>query len=303
MVELETVDDNLESEGVEFVWCSDHDAIDEYGLKAWPSLVFFDRGVPVVYPGNLQNDDTILGWITRELQLEGLPEVRPAVLDSLLDRLEFVVVVYLEKEGRIPESLGEVAEEAKMHDIVFVSASDPRLVSRLGVDELPTLVYYENNIPFLYSGRLDDGESLLAWLVRQRNMAFIEEVRDPMLEEIVEENEFVAVLFMGPCTEDEESEEVCARVLEQLEKIDSGLDEFGIVLVRTHDLGKAGEMWISRFPALVYFRNGEPLRFPGRLENSLSVFRWLTSEKTLNVPGKILRVNALMLGKDIRSSS
>ena len=304
MAELETVDDNLESEGVEFVWCSDPDAIDEYGLRVWPSLVYFARGVPVVFAGNLRSDDTILGWITRELQAEEeMPEVRPAVLDSLLDRLEFVAVVFHdgdpeERALRQRRALAEVAEEAKMHDIVFVSCSDPRLLARLGVDgELPALVYYENNIPSLYPGRLDDGGGLLAWLVRQRNMAFIEEVRDPMLDEIVEENEFVAVLFMGPCSEDEEVEETCARVLDNLEEVDSRLDEFGIVLVRTHDLGRARELWISRFPALVYFRNGEHVRFPGRVENSLAVLRWLTSEKTINVPGRILKVNALMLGK------
>ena len=33
--ELETVDDNLESQAVEFVRCSDAEALDEYGLQAW----------------------------------------------------------------------------------------------------------------------------------------------------------------------------------------------------------------------------------------------------------------------------
>lgn len=33
VAELETVDDNLESEAVEFVWCAEREAIAEYGLK------------------------------------------------------------------------------------------------------------------------------------------------------------------------------------------------------------------------------------------------------------------------------
>ncbi len=61
MGELETVDDNLESEAVEFVWCPERGAIDGYGLKAWPSLVLFRRGVPVVFAGNLQVSGRGLG--------------------------------------------------------------------------------------------------------------------------------------------------------------------------------------------------------------------------------------------------
>ncbi len=104
--------------------------------------------------------------MTKELQDEGgaIPEVRSAVLDSLLDRLEFVAVVYYDRSlapGRVgpvepySSALEAAAEEARMHDINFVLASDPRLVAALGSSaELPALVYYENNIPFVYSGRL-----------------------------------------------------------------------------------------------------------------------------------------------------
>ncbi len=310
--ELETVDDNLESEAVELLWCADREAIDRYGLKVWPSLVFFDRGVPVTFGGNLRNDDTILGWITKELQDEDIVHVGASVLDSLLDRLEFVAVIYFEKrdgddvklQGSVAAAAREAAEEAKMHDINFVLVSDSTLLSRLGVDDLPSLVYYENNIPFLYPGRLDDKDQMLKWLIKQRNTASIEEVKDAMLAEIVEENEFVAVLFLGLCAEDEdeddEEDSACSRVVSNLEKIDSGLDEFGIVLVKTHDLGIAHELWLSKFPSLVFYRNGEYVRYPGRVDNSLAVFKWLTSEKTLNIPGKILTVNGLMLGKMVR---
>ena len=54
--ELETVDDNLESEAVEFVRCSERTALSEFGLNMWPSLVYFRRGVPSYYYGDLKND-------------------------------------------------------------------------------------------------------------------------------------------------------------------------------------------------------------------------------------------------------
>ena len=46
LAELETVDDNLESQAVEFVRCSDAEALDEYGLQVLPSLVHFEHGIP-----------------------------------------------------------------------------------------------------------------------------------------------------------------------------------------------------------------------------------------------------------------
>ncbi len=52
-----------------------------------------------------------------------------------------------------------------------------------------------------------------------------------------------------------------------------------------------------RFPALVFYRNGEHVRYPGRVGGATAVLKWLTSEKTINVPGVILKVNELMLGE------
>ena len=66
---LETIDDGLDAEEVEFVRCSDDDIIDEFGLSMMPSLVYFEAGIPTVYDsGDLKNHDAILGWITTELR-------------------------------------------------------------------------------------------------------------------------------------------------------------------------------------------------------------------------------------------
>ena len=70
------------------------------------------------------------------------------------------------------------------------------------MEESPALVYYENNIPFLYKRNLKYEEGLLRWLVEQRNTASVEEVTDEMLDEVLDENEFVAVVFLGLCREE-----------------------------------------------------------------------------------------------------
>ena len=98
---LETVDDNLETEAVEFVRCNDKSVAKEhFGLKMWPALVHFDRGVPVVYNGDFLNDDAILGWITNELKDVEIIHVNDqTVREKLLKRLEFVAVLFYEPVG------------------------------------------------------------------------------------------------------------------------------------------------------------------------------------------------------------
>ena len=66
---LETIDEGLDAEEVEFVRCSDDDIINAYGLSMIPTLVYFESGIPSVYEsGDMKNHDAILGWITRELR-------------------------------------------------------------------------------------------------------------------------------------------------------------------------------------------------------------------------------------------
>ena len=95
--------------------------------------------------------------------------------------------------------------------------------------------------------------------MEQRNAASIEEVTDEMLDEVLAENEFVAVVFLGLCREDEDDDAdevgLCRKVTEGLETVDGLLDEHGIVMVATSELDRARELWISKFPAIVYFRD------------------------------------------------
>ena len=68
-------------------------------------------------------------------------------------------------------------------------------MAELDSDESPLLVYYENGIPNLFTGNLMDEKSVFSWLVAQRNANGIEDVSDGLLRKVIEDNEFVAVLF------------------------------------------------------------------------------------------------------------
>merc|ERR1711915_279530 len=274
IVELETIDDNLDEEEVEFVKCSEPNAQRDYGLTQVPALVFFENGVPEVYPGDLKNDDETLAWISMELSKQEIEEVNPAILSYLMDSSDFLAVFYYQKDARrdsnILARLENIDDDCKLNDINFVKVGDEKEVAKLGMDESPVLVYYENGIPNLYDGSLGDEKAVLEWLVVQRNSASIEDV-------------------------------TCELVREELEKIDHILDDHGIVFVATHELEVAKENKIKRFPALGLFKNEEFIKYDGDLTQEIAVLRWLTSEETLDIPEKIEEVNEIMLSKRIKS--
>lgn len=62
---------------------------------------------------------------------------------------------------------------------------------------------------------------------------------------------------------DKQNCHICDEILEGLEKIDDECDVFGIHLVKIQDPQLAKRYSIKTFPALVYFRNGNPLLFEG----------------------------------------
>ena len=130
-----------------------------------------------------------------------------------------------EEDLKKVDEFSSLEEEAKLHDLVLVLVKDAQL----------KLVYYENKIPSLYRGDFN-AEKILAWLISERNSNSIEFVTEEMIQEdLLHEDNFVAILFLGICYNEEEDFNVCEETLEALETIDGELDEFGIDLVQTED--------------------------------------------------------------------
>ena len=76
-------------------------------------------------------------------------------------------------------------------------------------------------------------------------------------------------LFVVAGEECDEGEE-CHRILKELENIDDETDDLGIQFVTTDDLKVAKKYGINKFPAIVLFRNGEPLVYDGQTLPSIS---------------------------------
>ena len=97
-------------------------------------------------------------------------------------------------------------------EIDFVKVSDADEAKEYGIDTLPTVLYFENRIPSVYDEDLNDENALLEWLIEQKTTDTIEKVTEEILEFLIEDEEYLAVFFSGPCEEDDP----CDDILEEL---------------------------------------------------------------------------------------
>lgn len=84
--------------------------------------------------------------------------------------------------------------------------------------------------------------------------------------------------------------------------VDDECDVFGIHMVKIQDPQLAKRYSIKTFPALVYFRNGNPLIFEGDLQNEQSVLEWLIDDDNRELADEIEEVNERMLERLMEES-
>ena len=74
-----------------------------------------------------------------------------------MDSSDFLAVLYYQRGAKrdagIIARLENIDDDCKLNDINFVKVGDEKEVAKLGMDESPVLVYYENGIPNLYDSK------------------------------------------------------------------------------------------------------------------------------------------------------
>ncbi|KAK0084875.1 hypothetical protein PV325_006196 [Microctonus aethiopoides] len=282
LAELENIDDDCDQHDIAFVKIDDDEEAKEYGIETLPQLVLFEKGIPHIYEGDLMNEDQLLGWLLHQKKHREIPEITDEMMEKLIEHQPYLAVLFYDKEDkqnmRILNELENIDDDLEKEGIVMVRMDNEAEAKDFGIDHLPTLVYFEDKIPAMYEGDLLNEDEVLEWLIEQKKTATIEEVTDE-------------ILAGGRCEEGDE----CENVLKELENIDDELDETGIIFVTTEDMGLAKKNGIKNFPTLAFFRNKEPLIYSGDVEDEDEVLSWLTDENTLEIPGKIEEVNSKML--------
>ena len=202
-----------------------------------------------------------------------------------------------EDDQEVLRGLEKINDECRKFNIDFVKVDDPTQAVVYGLDHLPGLMYFENKIPSVYDdGPLTDTDSVLSWIIDRKMTDSIEEVTDEILKVLSEEEPYLGVYWSGPCDKGDIDDE-CNSILGRLEKIDSKVQEHGIMLVTTEEREYARQNEVRNFPALGLFRNGEYLAYEGDFEDEYAVLEWLTDKSNLLTDGRIEVVNRKMLEK------
>lgn len=179
-------------------------------------------------------------------------------------------------------------------NLPLLKVDDPELAKEFGVlDELPSLIYFEHDLPSIYSGDLRNEQKVLKWLETQLESDEIEHVNQEILEDLIEENDHVVVLFLaspgkasaattGSKTKGSPSKgPTNEQVLEGLEHIDDECDAEDILLIKTDELDilKEHDIPTDKLPLLVYFEDEVPHVYDGDLTKKNKVLDWIIAQK------------------------
>ncbi|KAH0568207.1 hypothetical protein KQX54_019599 [Cotesia glomerata] len=295
--EIEHIDDEADHAGINFVKIDDKQLAKEYGVFALPAILFFRMGSkePVIYAGDLYDENAILQWLMTQKDPSGemIEALEGEDLLHLIRESSSLAVYFYsddcEQCAGILEELENIDDDCDRHGITFVKTQDYKIAEDYGVTDFPVLVYFESQTPSVFEGDLAEEEEVLQWLITQRTEDRIELITRVMLEASVEDTQYLAVYFYKlNC-------HICDEILEGLERIDDECDVFGIQMVKIHDPQLAKRYSIRTFPALVYFRNGNPLLFEGDLQSEESVLEWLIDDDNRELADEIESVNERML--------
>ncbi|XP_065366812.1 uncharacterized protein hlk isoform X7 [Calliphora vicina] len=280
LAELEKIDDDTDSFGVDFVKINDKRLAKQYGIKNFPALTYFREKEPIIYDGDLMDEEGVLDFLT-SLEAMDLPdrieEVNAKILLKIIEDTDFVAVLFYDKDQKksqkVLAELENIDDECDQNDIAFVKIDDDNEAKEWGIDEIPSIVLFERGIPHVYEGDLMKEDELLGWLVHQKRYSEIPEVTDEMKDKLVENTEHLAVIFY------DKDDKQDIRILNELENIDDELEKEGIVIVRIDNAAEAKEYGLDHLPALIYFENKIPALYEGDLMNEDEVLEWLILQK------------------------
>ena len=92
------------------------------------------------------------------------------------------------------EALETIDDDLYAHSgIKLVKIDDPEEAVEYGLDKLPKLVFFENQMPNIYEGNLADHDQVFQWITEIAMESRIELVTGAMLEKLIEDNTDLAV--------------------------------------------------------------------------------------------------------------
>lgn len=92
--ELEKIDDDCDKHGIQFVKIDDEEAAEDFGIDQLPAVVYFEKGIPNLYDGDLENEEEFLEWLVQQLEKDEIEDVTDEMLDKLIHNSKFLAVLF-----------------------------------------------------------------------------------------------------------------------------------------------------------------------------------------------------------------
>lgn len=99
--ELENIDDECDALGVAFVKIDNADEAKEYGIEKLPKLLYFEKGIPTVYEGNLEDEQSLLKWLEKQITTDEIEDITDEMLDLIIEKMPYVAVLFCKFEFSI----------------------------------------------------------------------------------------------------------------------------------------------------------------------------------------------------------
>jgi hypothetical protein len=94
LAELENIDDECDQLGIAFVKIDNTDEAKEYGIDKVPKLVYFEKGIPTIYEGNLEKEEEVLRWMELQTSSDEIEDVTDEMLDLIITKMHHVAVLF-----------------------------------------------------------------------------------------------------------------------------------------------------------------------------------------------------------------
>lgn len=92
--ELEKIDDDCDRHGIQFVKIEDPLAASSFGLNSVPAVVYFEKQIPNIYDGDIENEDALLQWLIDQLQKDEIEDITNEMMDRLIKEGKTIAVFF-----------------------------------------------------------------------------------------------------------------------------------------------------------------------------------------------------------------
>lgn len=175
--ELEKIDDDCDRHGIQFVKIEDPQAASSFGLNSVPSVVYFEKQIPNIYDGDIEDEDALLHWLVDQLQKDEIEDITNEMMDRLIKDGKNIAVLFCmylilifnilfcpinydmvsddnndKKSQKALSELENIDDECDTLGIVFVKIDDEEESKLYGIENIPSLLYFENGVPTIYNG-------------------------------------------------------------------------------------------------------------------------------------------------------